>query len=139
MRAISFVRKFPKDNGYARPVEGVMAYVNLENECMIRVDDHGVVPMPPEHGNYDAASVGEMRSDLKPIEITQPEGPSFSVDGAPPVRAEQVAARIVLGDAARVRLRAEVGVRWRHVLPLFEQAQRVQAGCFIQLQPSLVQ
>jgi primary-amine oxidase len=81
MRAISFLREFPKDNGYARPVEGVMAYVDLENERMIRVDDHGVVPMPPEHGNYDPASVGPMRSDLRPIEISQPEGPSFEVDG----------------------------------------------------------
>ena len=81
MRAISFLREFPTDNGYARPVEGVMAFVDLENERMIRVDDHGVVPMPPEHGNYDPASVGRMREDLRPIEITQPEGPSFQVDG----------------------------------------------------------
>jgi len=81
MRAISFLREFPTDNGYARPVEGVMVYVDLENERMIRVDDHGVVPMPPEHGNYDPASVGRMREDLRPIEITQPEGPSFQVDG----------------------------------------------------------
>ncbi len=81
MRAISFLREFPTDNGYARPIEGVMAYVDLEKERMIRVDDYGVVPMPPEHGNYDAKSVGTLRTDLRPIEITQPEGPSFEVEG----------------------------------------------------------
>jgi len=81
MRAISFLREFAKDNGYARPVEGVMAFVDLDNERMIRVDDYGVVPMPPESGNYDARSVGELRTDLRPISITQPEGPSFVVDG----------------------------------------------------------
>jgi primary-amine oxidase len=37
--------------------------------------------MPPESGNYDVGSVGELRRDLRPIDITQPEGPSFEVDG----------------------------------------------------------
>jgi primary-amine oxidase len=82
MRAISFLREHPKDNGYAHPIEGVMAYVDLENECVARLDDHGVVPMPPEHGNYDAESVGPLRDDLRPISITQPQGPSFEVDGS---------------------------------------------------------
>jgi primary-amine oxidase len=81
MRAISFLREYPNDNGYARPVEGVMAYVDLEREEVIRVEDHGVVPFPPESGAYDSESVGDLRRDLRPIEITQPEGPSFEVDG----------------------------------------------------------
>ncbi len=81
MRAISFLRKHPKDNGYARPIEGVMAYVDLENERVARREAHGVVPMPAEDGNYDTESVGTLRDDLRPIEITQPDGPSFEVDG----------------------------------------------------------
>ena len=81
MRAISMQRMHPKDNGYARPVHGVMAYVDLDAGRMLRLDDHGVVPMPPEDGNYDPESVGPLREGLRPIEITQPEGPSFEVDG----------------------------------------------------------
>ncbi|NOX49605.1 MAG: primary-amine oxidase [Gammaproteobacteria bacterium] len=81
MRAISFLRKHPKGNGYARPIEGVMVYVDLENERVFRVDDYGVVPIPTEDGDYDAASVDRLREDLRPIEITQPEGPSFTVEG----------------------------------------------------------
>jgi len=81
MRAISFLREFPTDNGYARPVEGVMAYVDLDNERMIRLEDYGVVGMPPEGGSYEPDHVGAMRHDLRPIEITQPDGPSFEVDG----------------------------------------------------------
>ena len=81
LKAISFVREFPGDNGYARPIQGLIAYVDLENETVMRLDDHGVVPIPPESANYDANSVGELRKDLKPIEITQPEGPSFTTDG----------------------------------------------------------
>ncbi|MCH2170281.1 primary-amine oxidase [Myxococcota bacterium] len=81
MRAISFVRNFKADNGYAHPVEGLMAFVDLDKECVARLDDYGVVPIPEESGNYDTASVGKLREDLRPIEITQPEGPSFEVDG----------------------------------------------------------
>ncbi len=81
MRAIAFVREDPTDNGYARPVEGLIAHVDLERERVFRVDDLGVRPFPPESGRYDAASVGPARSDLRPIEIRQPEGPSFEVDG----------------------------------------------------------
>ena len=40
------------------------------------------MPIPEEEGNFDdPAYVGPQRTTLKPIEITQPEGPSFSVDG----------------------------------------------------------
>ncbi len=81
MRAISFLHEDPDDNAYARPVEGLIAYVDLEREEVFRLDDHGVVPFPPEPGRYDAASVGPLRGDLRPVEITQPEGPSFEVDG----------------------------------------------------------
>jgi primary-amine oxidase len=45
------------------------------------VDDPVVVPVPKTLHNYDSASLGTPRSDLKPLHISQPEGPSFSVDG----------------------------------------------------------
>ena len=82
MRAICFLREYPEDNGYAHPIEGVMTYVDLDAECVLRLDDHGVVAIPSESANYDPKSVGKLRDDLRPIEITQPEGPSFEVEGA---------------------------------------------------------
>src|SRR5438309_11480510 len=39
------------------------------------------MPIPPTDVNYDTTSVGALRTDLKPLEITQPEGTSFTVDG----------------------------------------------------------
>ena len=81
LRCISFLRTHPKDNGYARPVEGVIALVDVGRDRVIAVEDHGVVPMPPEAGEYTVDSVGPLRSDLRPLEITQPEGPSFQVEG----------------------------------------------------------
>jgi primary-amine oxidase len=80
-RALTWVRREVGDNGYARPVEGLIAFVDLHKMEVVRIEDHGVTPLPPEDGNYAPRYVGDLRSDLRPIEITQPEGPSFSVEG----------------------------------------------------------
>ncbi len=77
----NFLRSSPTDNGYARPIEGLSALVDLNKMEVMRVDDYGVVPLPPNDGNYAAEFVGHFRQDLKPLDITQPEGPSFTVDG----------------------------------------------------------
>jgi len=69
------------DNGYARPIEGLIPVVDLNRMEVIRVEDHGVVPLPPKDGNYAAEFMEGFRKDLKPLEITQPEGPSFTVSG----------------------------------------------------------
>ena len=81
MRALSYRRTHREDNGYARPIEGVIAFVDLSDDAVLRVEDHGVIPEPPGHGNYDPKSVGTLRTDLRRLEITQPDGPSFSIDG----------------------------------------------------------
>ena len=75
------VRSSPTDNHYARPVEGVIVVVDLNKMEVLRVEDYGVVPLPPNPGNYAAEFVKEFRTDLKPLDIIQPEGPSFQVDG----------------------------------------------------------
>ena len=79
--ARSWLKTGPNDNGYARPIEGVIAVVDLNEMQVIRVDDHGVVPMPPNDGNYAEEFVKDFRAGLKPLDIVQPEGPSFTVDG----------------------------------------------------------
>jgi len=80
-RALTWVRTDPNDNGYAHPVEGVLALVDLNKMEVVRIDDTGVITRPPEPGNYTPEAVGQMRTDLKAIEIEQPEGPSFTVNG----------------------------------------------------------
>lgn len=79
--ARSWLKTSPNDNGYARPIEGVIAVVDLNNMKVLRVEDHGVVPLPPNDGNYAEEFVKEFRTDLRPLDVVQPEGPSFSVDG----------------------------------------------------------
>ena len=79
--ARSWLKTGPNDNGYARPIEGVIAVVDLNEMRVLRVEDHGVVPVPTNDGNYAAEFVGEFRKDLKPLDVVQPEGPSFRVNG----------------------------------------------------------
>ena len=77
----SWVRSEPTDNGYARPIEGLSVIIDLNKNEIFEIQDFGVVPIPPDDGNYAARYQDSFREDLKPIEITQPEGPSFTVTG----------------------------------------------------------
>src|SRR5438270_610291 len=81
LRVVSYVRHFDEDNGYAHPIEGVVATVDVGRQEVLRVEDHGLIPVPEKCFNYTPDHVGQLRSDLKPLEITQPEGTSFNVDG----------------------------------------------------------
>lgn len=80
-RALAWVRQFPEDNGYAYPLTGLVAYVDLNKMEVLRIEDTGVKPLPPTDGNYTPELIGTVRSDLKPLEIIQPEGPSFVIEG----------------------------------------------------------
>ena len=83
-RCIAFHRPSPNDNGYAFPIDGLMVHVDVDSLEVLHVEDFGNWPLATERGNYDVDSVvndyGPLRQDLKPVEITQPEGTSFSVD-----------------------------------------------------------
>ncbi len=84
-RAMTWVRTAPNDNGYARPLEGVAVYVDLAKNEVVKLVDYGVVPLPSEPGNWAReffdGREGQLQAPLKPLEIVQPEGPSFVVDG----------------------------------------------------------
>ncbi|WP_426574716.1 primary-amine oxidase [Aquihabitans sp. McL0605] len=84
-RCISFLRETDDDNGYARPIEGLIVHVDLGREEVLEVIDHipagtDPIPLAPQGGRYSADAVGPLRTDLRPISITQPEGPSFTID-----------------------------------------------------------
>jgi primary-amine oxidase len=80
--AVSYWRKDAKDNGYAHPIEGVVALVDLiENKVVQLVDESDIVPIPKRSRNYDRASIPRTREDIKPLDIVQKDGPSFVVAG----------------------------------------------------------
>jgi primary-amine oxidase len=76
-----FYREQPDDNPYAKPVHGLHAIVDLDEMAVVRVEDSGAVPLPPGSGAYAADRAGPLRDDLRPLEIVQPQGPSFEVRG----------------------------------------------------------
>ncbi|MBI1900362.1 MAG: primary-amine oxidase [Planctomycetia bacterium] len=80
-RPLCFLRRDPTDNGYARPIEGLRPVVDLNTMQVIRVEEYGRWPLPPGECNYAADRVTNLRRDIKPLEIAQPAGPTFEVDG----------------------------------------------------------
>ncbi|WP_255621500.1 primary-amine oxidase [Pseudonocardia sp. DSM 110487] len=67
---------------WAYPIDGLVAYVDLMKGAVLEVVDTGVLPIPRESGDYtDPQVAGPHRTTQQPIEITQPDGPSFQVDG----------------------------------------------------------
>ena len=81
LKAISFLRENETDNAYAKPITGVISHVDLTLQKVTHVEDHGVVEMPKAHARYDADSQPKLREQPKKIDITQPDGPGFEVEG----------------------------------------------------------
>jgi len=81
-RAIGFRQDHDLDHPWAHPIDGLVAYIDLTTRSVTQVVDTGVVPVSDATGNFDDPEVqGPPLTSLKPIEITQPEGRSFTVDG----------------------------------------------------------
>lgn len=81
-----WMRTFPLDNYYAHPVEGLHAMIDLTTLEVVRVDDHfeargDYVPVPRTPLNFDSAVLTEFRPASAPLDVVQPDGPGFRVDG----------------------------------------------------------
>jgi primary-amine oxidase len=90
VRALTWVRLGPMDNGYARPVEGLITEFDLDRLEVVRIEDHGVVPLPARSGDYTPEGItsptnvphfAAVREGPRALEITQPDGVSFQVNG----------------------------------------------------------
>ena len=80
LRAISFLKDSEKDNAYARPIQGLIAHVDLTEKKVVEIEDHGVVRVPEAHARYDKDGQESLRENPKEIAISQPDGVGFSVD-----------------------------------------------------------
>jgi len=82
VRVLGFYQDDEKDLPWAHPIDGVVAYIDLTERTVTKVVDELDLPVPAERAEWDAAPHAvPARTDLKPIEITQPEGPTFTVSG----------------------------------------------------------
>ncbi|NAZ75622.1 primary-amine oxidase [Kineococcus sp. T13] len=82
MRVFGFHQPDAEALPWAHPVDGVVAFVDITAQRVLHVLDHQRFEVPQQTGRWDSAPHAQAeRTDLKPISITQPDGPSFSVDG----------------------------------------------------------
>ena len=79
-RAIFFFKGTSVDF-YARPLEGLVALVDLNARKVLEIRDTGVYPVSEDDGAFDEASQPSLRPQPKPLVISQPQGPDFEVRG----------------------------------------------------------
>ncbi|MDF3340387.1 primary-amine oxidase [Mycolicibacterium septicum] len=77
----------PGANPYAHPVSGLHCVIDINTMEVLRVEDDGSSEKPDVMGEYVPHHIPERirsasrREPLKPLNITQPDGPSFTLDG----------------------------------------------------------
>jgi primary-amine oxidase len=90
-RPLTWIRTRERDNGYARPVEGLIVTVDLDTMTVVDVEDHDGPPIPMGDANFapglitepdNRPAVAALRDDVKALEIAQPDGPTFTLDGS---------------------------------------------------------
>ena len=55
-RCLAYLRESKEDNGYARPLEGLLAFVDMGRGEVLEVVDYGIVPVPPTSGSYSRST-----------------------------------------------------------------------------------
>ncbi|MEU8036908.1 primary-amine oxidase [Streptosporangium sp. NPDC049078] len=82
IRVLCFATLAPDAHVWAHPVDGLSAYVDLIEKKATEVIDIGIFPLPQEPSTFHLPQGRPAPLEtLKPIEITQPDGPSFQVQG----------------------------------------------------------
>jgi primary-amine oxidase len=77
-----WMRATPDGNPYAHPISGLKIIVDMNTLEVLEIEDHHDHGLPEVDGEYDPRIRGtQQRTDLKPLEINQPEGVSFTVEG----------------------------------------------------------
>jgi primary-amine oxidase len=79
LRAVTYY-KGKQTNFYGRPVEGVIALVDMNEEKVLEITDTGVRPLPPPSQEFEMKATG-LRDAPKRLVISQPSGASFTIKG----------------------------------------------------------
>jgi primary-amine oxidase len=76
-------RDVPGGNPYAHLISGLKVIVDLDRMEVLEIEDHGGPADAPVMAEYRPGLIpGRVgRDDLRPLEISQPEGTSFTLDG----------------------------------------------------------
>ena len=77
-----WLRETPGGNPYAHPVSGLKIIVDLNTLEVLDIEDHHDYGRPDVDGEYDPRLRDPRPNpELKPLEINQPDGVSFRLDG----------------------------------------------------------
>jgi primary-amine oxidase len=78
-----WVRATPEGNPYGHPVSGLKLVVDMNSHELLEIERNHDFGHPEVDCEYVPSVRGtKVRTDLKPLHITQPEGASFSLDGS---------------------------------------------------------
>ncbi|MFT5195650.1 MAG: primary-amine oxidase [Cellvibrionaceae bacterium] len=81
-RGVPYLNTVEGDNFYARPIENLLVLIDINMMQVIRIDDYGALDIPTEPADFRHDLLTEPdRTDIRPLDIVQPEGVSFNVDG----------------------------------------------------------
>ncbi len=69
-----------KNHIWGKPIEGLLAVVDINEATVINFIDRGSVPVNPSSNAYDEESVGDLRDPLKLVDISQPHGKNYTFD-----------------------------------------------------------
>ncbi len=84
---VAWVQGDPDDEGaeaYNRPLSGIHAWVDLDDREVLKIVDTGPKTsdvIEDRQTRYYREDKRDLRDDLKPYNVVQPEGPSWEVDG----------------------------------------------------------
>lgn len=126
-RMLAYVRPSEGGNAYARPLAGVYGLVDVSTGELVHFEDRDPVPLPPGDGEFRAEHLQSLRTDVREIRITQPEGASFTVDGHE-VRWQKWRLRVGFNSREGLvlhRIAYEDGARMRPVLRRASYAEMV--------------
>ena len=77
-----WARETAGGNPYGHPVSGLKLIVDVNTLELLEIEQHHDYGQPVVDCEYVPAVRGtEVRADLKPLHITQPDGPSFTMSG----------------------------------------------------------
>jgi primary-amine oxidase len=81
-----WMRMFPLDNFYAHPVEGLHALIDVSTLEVLEIVDHfeasgDYIPVPRTPLNYDHEVLQKFREPSSRLDIVQPDGAGFVVQG----------------------------------------------------------
>jgi len=83
----TWLKDGPGMNPYAHLISGLHCVIDLNTMELLQVEDAGHIETPEVMGEYVPRHIPERiraasrREPLKPLHVTQPDGPSFSLDG----------------------------------------------------------